>query len=174
MEVLLKDKKRSSGKNFGHLLVTNKVFVSGSLCPYYRFIWSKCKDLQRQGKVHHVFCLGGIVCLKLSENGSPAKLHHIRDIPNFPLDSDIESFCKYGICSVNIAKYLSFFRCEAIFIIFPRKLIVTSLPPTPLLFTGFLPRTREYFIDCRRFILIPRWLQTKRCDASNFKKSVAT
>ena len=61
------------------------------LCPYYRYIWGKCKDLQRQGKVHHVFCLGGIVCIKLSENGSPVKLHHISDIPNFPLDSDIEN-----------------------------------------------------------------------------------
>ena len=62
-EALLKDKKRISGKNFGHLIVTNKVFASVSLCPYYRFIWGKCKDLQRQGKVHHVFCLGGIVCI---------------------------------------------------------------------------------------------------------------
>ena len=92
------------------------------------------------------------------------------------------NFCKYGICSVYIVKSLSFFRCEAIFIIFPRKLIVTSLPPTPLFFIGLLPRTgftdpvftSLYFIDCRRFILIPRWLPTKRCDASNFKKSVAT
>ena len=90
-EALLKDKKQISGKNFGHLHVTNKVFVSVSLCPYYRFIWGKCKDLQRQGKVHHVFCLGGIVCIKLSENGSPVKLHHISDIPNFPSDSDIEN-----------------------------------------------------------------------------------
>ena len=32
-EALLKDKKRISGKNFGHLHVTNKVFASVSLCP---------------------------------------------------------------------------------------------------------------------------------------------
>ena len=38
------------------------------------------------------------------------------------------NFCKYGICSVYIVKSLSFFCCEAIFIIFPQKLIVTSLP----------------------------------------------
>ena len=44
-EALLKDKKRISGKNFGHLHVTNKVFASVSLCPYYRFNWGKCKDL---------------------------------------------------------------------------------------------------------------------------------
>ena len=82
------------------------------------------------------------------------------------------NFCKYCICSVYIAKSLSFFCCEAIFIISLRKLIVTSLPPTPLLFIGLLPwtgftdpvYTSFYFIDCPRFILIPRWLPTKRCD----------
>ena len=77
--------------------------------------------------------------------------------------------------------YVRCHRCETIFIIFPRKLIVVSLPPTPLFFIGLFPRngftdpvfTSLYFFDCRRFILIPRWLPTKRCDASNFKKSVA-
>ena len=90
-EAMLKDKKRISGKNFGHLNVTNKVFVSVSLCPYHRYSCSKCKDLQMQGKVHHVFCLFSIVCIKSSENGSPIKLHHISDIPNFSSDSDIEN-----------------------------------------------------------------------------------
>ena len=37
-EAMLKDKKRISGKNFGHLYVTDKTFVSVSLCPYYRYI----------------------------------------------------------------------------------------------------------------------------------------
>ena len=46
-EAILKDKKRISYKYFGHLNVTNKFFVSVSLCPYYRFIWGKWKDLQR-------------------------------------------------------------------------------------------------------------------------------
>ena len=35
-EAMLKDKKRISGKNFGHLNITNKVFVFVSLCPYYK------------------------------------------------------------------------------------------------------------------------------------------
>ena len=54
-EALLKNKKSISGINFGHLYVTNKVYVSVSLCPYYRFIWGKCKNLQKKGKVHHFF-----------------------------------------------------------------------------------------------------------------------
>ena len=91
------------------------------------------------------------------------------------------NFCKY-ICSVYIVKSLSFFRCEAaIFIIFPQKL-VTSLLLTPLLFIGPLPQTSLtgtaftsfYFVDSRCFILTLIWPLTKRCDVSNFKKSVAS
>ena len=35
----------------------SKVFVSHSLCPYYRFLWGKCKELQRKGRINQVFCL---------------------------------------------------------------------------------------------------------------------
>ena len=49
-EALLKDKKRISGKSFNHLNVPNNFFVSVSLCPYYSYIWDRCKDLQRQGQ----------------------------------------------------------------------------------------------------------------------------
>ena len=72
----IKNTRKLCCKNFGHLHVTNKV-VSLSLCPYYRYIWGKCKDLPRQGNMHHVFSLGGIVCTKLSEIISPVKLLHI-------------------------------------------------------------------------------------------------
>ena len=88
-EALLRDKKRFSSKRFNNLNVPNKVFVSVSLCPYYRYIWGKCKDLQRQGQVNHVFCLGGVVGLKLSESGSLIKLYRMNDIPNFPSESNV-------------------------------------------------------------------------------------
>ena len=91
LEALLRYKKQISSKNLNHLNVPNKVFVSVSLCSYYRYIWGKCKDLQRQGQVNHVFCLGGVVCIKLSENGSPIKLYHMNDIPDFPSESSVEN-----------------------------------------------------------------------------------
>ena len=36
---LLRNKKTISSKDFSHLNVHGKVFVSVSLCPYYRYIW---------------------------------------------------------------------------------------------------------------------------------------
>ena len=47
----------------------SKVYINNSLCPYYRFLWGKCKELQRKGKVHHVFCLGAVVTVRVTENG---------------------------------------------------------------------------------------------------------
>ena len=44
-----------------------------------------------KGRFTMFFCLESIVCIKLLDNGSPVKLHHISNIPNFPLDLDIEN-----------------------------------------------------------------------------------
>ena len=33
----------------------NKVFVSHSLCPYYRFLWGQCKELQRKDRINQAF-----------------------------------------------------------------------------------------------------------------------
>ena len=85
-EALLRDKKRISSKSFNHLNVPNKVFILVSLCQYCRYIWGKCKDLQRQGHVNHVFRLGDVTCRKLSQNGSPIKLYHMKVTLIFPLN----------------------------------------------------------------------------------------
>ena len=47
----------------------SKVFISNSLCPYYRYFWGKCKDLQRRGIFNQVFCLDAVVTIKVSKNG---------------------------------------------------------------------------------------------------------
>ena len=58
---LLYKRKSISSRDFSNINISSKIFVSVSLCPYYRFIWDKCKDLQRRGKIHQVFCLDGTV-----------------------------------------------------------------------------------------------------------------
>ena len=131
-------------------------------------------DMKRQEKIHHDFCLGSIVCINLLENGSPVKLHHISNFLTSLQTRILKiNFHKNSICSVYI-KSLSFFCCEAIFIIFLQKLIVTSVPPTSLLFISLLPQTDFtsliYWVWCHHFILIPKWLPTKRWNASYLEK----
>ena len=58
----------------------SKVFVSHSLCPYYRFLWGKCKELQRKGRINQVFCLGAIVAVRIAENSPAIKILHEKDL----------------------------------------------------------------------------------------------
>ena len=68
-EILLYKKKSISSKDFSNINIPSKIFVFVSLCPYYRFIWGKCKDFQRRGKIH--------------QSGNPLKISHVTDIPTF-------------------------------------------------------------------------------------------
>ena len=85
-EALLRNKKSVSSKDFSHLNVHDKVFVSVSLCPYYRYIWGKCKDLQGRGKIYQVFCLGDTIADKVIEHSGARKIFHECDI--LDLDTD--------------------------------------------------------------------------------------
>ena len=85
-EAMLRNKKSISNKDFSHLNVHGKVFVSVSLCPYYRYIWGKCKDLQRRGKIYQVFCLGGTIAVKVTKRSSARKIFHECDL--LDLDTD--------------------------------------------------------------------------------------
>ena len=71
-ELMLRSKKSISSKS--------KVHITNSLCPYCRYIWGKCKDLQRKGKLSQVFCLGAVVTIRVTENGPPLKILHKKDL----------------------------------------------------------------------------------------------
>ena len=85
-EALLRNENPISSKDFSHLNVHGKIFVSVSLCPYYRYIWGKRKDLQRRGKMYQVFCLGGTIAVKVTECSSARKIFHECDILDFDND----------------------------------------------------------------------------------------
>ena len=81
-EAMLQRKKDINSKN--------KVFVTHSLCPYYCFLWGKCKDLQRKDRISQVFCLGAVVTIRVTENSPAIKILHERDLIVYqecPLDS---------------------------------------------------------------------------------------
>ena len=63
-EALLYKKKSISSRDFSNINILSKIIVSVPLGSYYGFICDKCKDLQKQGKIHQVFCLSGTVTVK--------------------------------------------------------------------------------------------------------------
>ena len=80
-ESILSKKFTLSSTDFSRLNINNKVYVNPSLCPYYRYLWGRCKDLQRRKMIHHVFCLGSVVAINLTVQSLPLKIYQNSDIP---------------------------------------------------------------------------------------------
>ena len=89
-ESIMSKKFTLSSTDFSRLNINNKVYVNPSLCPYYRYLWGRCKDLQRRKMMHHVFCLGSVVAIKLTDQSLPLKIYHDSDIPYSQSDSIAE------------------------------------------------------------------------------------
>ena len=66
----------------------SKVFVSNLLCPYYHYLWGKCKDLQQRGIFNQVFCLGAVVTIKVSKNGPLVKIYNENDLKIYQSDGN--------------------------------------------------------------------------------------
>ena len=58
----------------------NKIYINESLCPYYRYLYSKCKGLWKNGKIHGFWVSNGSIRYRLQENGNFAKVEHIDDL----------------------------------------------------------------------------------------------
>ena len=54
-ETLLYKKKSLSNRDFSYINIPSKIFVLVLLCPYYHFVWSKCKNFQKKGKRFRYF-----------------------------------------------------------------------------------------------------------------------
>ena len=76
----------------------SKVFVSHSLCPYYRFLWEKCEELQRNGRVNQVFCLGAVVTIRITENSLAIKVLQSRFSRNVPKNLCKRLFQYHSCC----------------------------------------------------------------------------
>ena len=86
-ESILSKKIALSSTDFSRLNINNKVYVNLSLCLHYCYLWGWCKDLQHRKMIHHVFCLGSVVTIKLTDQSLPLKIYHDSDIPYSQSDS---------------------------------------------------------------------------------------
>ena len=94
----------------------SKVFISNLLCPYYCYLWDKCKDLQLRGIINQVFCLGAVITIKASKNGPPAKIYHKNDLKAYQVDgnsSDSPFLHKRSLCA-NFGSNMPCFVVEGI------------------------------------------------------------
>ena len=59
-----------------------KIFVHGSLCPYYLGIWNKCKKLRGKQKVDQYYTINDLVRLRIEESGQAKIITHMVDLHN--------------------------------------------------------------------------------------------
>ena len=67
----------------------NKVFINHSLCPYYRVLWSKSKDLLNMGKINGLMISNGRVKVKISEIRATISITHADDFTKYFPDIDL-------------------------------------------------------------------------------------
>ena len=82
----MKVKKDFSKLNLTDIDLGNtKISVNQSLCPYYKFLWSKSKRLYAMKKIHWYYVSNGTVKVKLEENSLPLSITHTTDFDkHFP------------------------------------------------------------------------------------------
>ena len=75
MEVL---SKRSELSEIPHY--KKKLYINESLCPHYRYIHGKCKELWQNKKIFGFWIANGTVKYRMQENGHAYKVKHINDL----------------------------------------------------------------------------------------------
>ena len=66
----------------------NKLFISKSLCPYYKVIWAKRKK-HSLGKIHSFFVSGGTIKIRVNENSFRLSLTNIDDFGKYFRDVNL-------------------------------------------------------------------------------------
>ena len=67
----------------------NKLLINGSLCPYYKVLWSKSKKLHSLGKIFSFYISSDTIKIKVSENSSPLSITHVNDFGKYFPDIDL-------------------------------------------------------------------------------------
>ena len=68
---------------------SNCIFISLSLCPYYRMLWSKSKRLLDLGKINNFYVSSGKIKIRLQENRKPLAITHAGDFKKYFPDVDL-------------------------------------------------------------------------------------
>ena len=89
-QAIAKNKMKLKNVKFGDdsVLSGKKLFINDSLCPYYKFLWSKCNELRKKGMIFSVRTNNGTVNVKLSENGGKKIITHLCDLEQLFPDHD--------------------------------------------------------------------------------------
>ena len=75
-------KKDLKNMNFSHidLPVGTNLYLNESLCSYYRWLWSNCKQPTNGNIIHSFFTVNGTLEIKIREGDKPQTIIHVEDL----------------------------------------------------------------------------------------------
>ena len=60
--------------------INNPIYISDSLCTYYKMLWRKCKSLPMNKLIHSFWVTNGSIRLRTVENGRTNVITHLSDL----------------------------------------------------------------------------------------------
>ena len=75
--------------NLSSLGIDSVVYISDSLCTYYKILWGKFSKLLLNKYIHSFWVTNGTIKLKTIENGQVFAVTHRNDLVDLFLDNDI-------------------------------------------------------------------------------------
>ena len=69
-----------------------KLYINGSLCPYYRRLWNEANKLWNKKKIFSYFTVSGTVRIRLQEKGPYSIITHVDDLKELFPDEDFSMF----------------------------------------------------------------------------------
>ena len=71
---------------------SNNVFINGSLCRYYKFLWSKCKNLWTEKWIEAFLVSNGKIKLRIEPEEAVSRISLVQDLqkllPDYKFQSD--------------------------------------------------------------------------------------
>ena len=71
---------------------SNNVFINGSLCRYYKFLWTKCKNLWTEKWIEAFLVSNGKIKLRIEPEEAVSRISLVKDLqkllPDYKFQSD--------------------------------------------------------------------------------------
>lgn len=67
-------------KELKNLNITNNVFINSNLCPYFRFLWGKCKKLLDEKLLNRFWIYNGYIFITHELDSEKIKITHLSDL----------------------------------------------------------------------------------------------
>ena len=86
----LRDNKGNTRSKLKDINIHGKIFINSNLCPYFKFIWGRCKRIYDQKMINRFWVYNGFIFIALEENSPKIKINHLDKLKDIFPDFNFE------------------------------------------------------------------------------------